>query len=285
MPWDSLSASEIASFHEKGYITIRNLLSPDEVCAAQAKFDSLMDGTIPIPGKDSGEHTPGLLNVTAFSLYHAMSTLGVFATVDARCKRVVEQLYPEGGMERDYEQLLRKLGDRPTAQFPPHQDMHYWPKRARASTRPWDTRTATCSIAVNEASEANGCLWVLPGSHAAKDLYPGCLGKLEDSRPIAGGVIKLEVLPEDMPRRVFLPLAAGDMTVHEEWVSGVFCPPHPRFSNSPLFSHLVVLALPLAPPRRHFAHLIDCPRKRRQQGNADARHPHYGLQSKQHDCH
>ena len=59
---------------------------------------------------------------------------------------------------------------------------------------------------------------MLPGSHLTKDLYPGCLSTLEGSRPIAGGVISLKVLEEDLPRRVFLSLNPGDMTVHEEWI-------------------------------------------------------------------
>lgn len=106
--------------------------------------------------------------------------------------------------------------------------MHYWPKSAKESSINFDTRTATCSIAVNAAAEDNGCLWVLPGSHKAGDLYPGCLTKSAGSRPVAGGVIELEVLPEDVPKRVFLPLAAGDMSVRRgTWggalPSGLMC--------------------------------------------------------------
>jgi hypothetical protein len=68
---------------------------------------------------------------------------------------------------------------------------------------------------VNAATEANGCLWVLPGSHARQGLYPGTVTKAAHSRPAAGGVLSLELLPEDVPKRVFLPLAAGDMSIHE----------------------------------------------------------------------
>ena len=82
----------------------------------------------------------------------------------------------------------------------------------------FDTRTTTLSVAVNDADEARGCLWVLPGSHAARSLYPGCVTRRVDSRPDGGGVIELEMLPEDVPRRVFIPLRAGDATVHDEWI-------------------------------------------------------------------
>ena len=58
-------------------------------------------------------------------------------------------------MEKDYEQLLTKLPNRPNAIFPMHQDMAYWPKKA-------NIRTATCtvSLALNDAAVENGCLVV-----------------------------------------------------------------------------------------------------------------------------
>jgi hypothetical protein len=117
-----LTPDQIAAFFRDGYIAVRGVLTPAEVIEAQAVFDALMDGSIPVEGADRGEHTPGLFNVTAFTLTNPLERLGVFAEVDRRCAALVRQLY-EGGapMGRDYEQLLRKLPNRPTAQFPPHQ--------------------------------------------------------------------------------------------------------------------------------------------------------------------
>jgi phytanoyl-CoA hydroxylase len=230
-----LSAEDIAAFHANGYITVRGIVRPEELEEAAAVFSSLMTGqrpvgggggsgsagggggVVPDMGKDVGEHTPGLMNVTAFTLYHPLDTLGVFAALEARCAAVAAQLYAGTGppLARDYEQLLRKLPNRPDAVFPAHSDMNYWPRSASGA---FDTRTATCSIAVNAASEGNGCLWVLPGSHKAGALYPGFRSTLEGSRPEGGGVINVAVAEEDLARRVWLPLAAGDMTVHEEWI-------------------------------------------------------------------
>ena len=61
-------------------------------------------------------------------------------------------------------------------------------------------------------------MWVLPGSHAARALYAGCTTRRADSRPDGGGVIELALLPGDAARRVFLPLAPGDVTIHDEWL-------------------------------------------------------------------
>jgi phytanoyl-CoA hydroxylase len=213
-----LTPEQIAQFREEGYTVVRGIIRPEELAAAAAEFDRLMAGDdgVPIPGNDRGVHTPGLMNVTAFTLYHDLSTLGVFAALEARAAGVAAQLYAGGPpMARDYEQLLRKLPRQPDAVFPPHSDAHYWPKSASGA---FDMRTATCSIAVNAATRDNGCLWVLPGSHRAGAVYPGAVGKLAGSRAAGGGVLDVELKAEDAPRRAWLPLGAGDMSVHEEFV-------------------------------------------------------------------
>jgi len=85
----------------------------------------------------------------------------------------------------------------------------YWPK---SKTDSFDLRTATFSLAVNRADEINGCLWYLPGSHKLRGTYAGRVGVMDGSRPLGGGVIDVAVLPEDLPRRHFLVLNAGDAT-------------------------------------------------------------------------
>lgn len=98
---------------------------------------------------------------------------------------------------------------------PAARPQHYWPRSASGA---FDTRTATVSIAVNRADEENGCLWVLPGSHAPRALYAGAVSRRADSRPDGGGVIDVELTSADAARRVYLPLAPGDATVHDEWL-------------------------------------------------------------------
>jgi ectoine hydroxylase-related dioxygenase (phytanoyl-CoA dioxygenase family) len=228
----ALTEAHRAQFARDGYCVLKGFLPPAEVAAAARAFDSLASGALPVEGKDRGVHTPGLLNVTAFSLYHPLESIGddaldaecggrgVLARIDARALDVTRRLYgeaptAESAFARDYEQLLRKLPAQPRAQFPPHQDMHYWPKSKSGA---FDTRTTTVSVAVNAADEERGCLWVLPGSHKSRELYAGCVTRRSDSRPDGGGVIELTLLPEDVPRRVFVPLEPGDCSVHDEWL-------------------------------------------------------------------
>lgn len=212
-----VTPEQIAEFKERGYTVVRGLVKPHELAEAQKMFDDFMEQRLKVEGKDHGEHTPGLMNVTAFTLYHPIDTLGIFATLEARCRAVSAALWAGTGPELalDYDQLLRKLPGRPAAVFPPHQDILYWPKSA---SKAFDTRTTTCSVAINGADEANGCLWVLPGSHASQGFYAGCKSTLPGSRPDAGGVITLEILPEDEPRKAFLPLEPGDVSFHEEYI-------------------------------------------------------------------
>jgi hypothetical protein len=98
-----LSPSDISLFHQQGYLTVRGLLSASEAQAAAATFEAFMDGSLPVEGKDRGEHMPGLLNVTAFTLSHPMHSLPAFQLVHERCAALVEQLYgTEPPMARDY---------------------------------------------------------------------------------------------------------------------------------------------------------------------------------------
>jgi phytanoyl-CoA hydroxylase len=212
----TLSASDRATFHADGALTLRGFVTQAELAEIRTIFNHLLEGKYPIPGNDIGEHTPGLLNCTAFSLYHPIDSLGILADIDRRALHVTEQLYAsKGEFARDYEQLLRKLPDRPKSKFPPHWDQQYWPK---SGSDAFDLRTSTFSLAVNRADEENGCLWYLPGSHKLRGKYGGVVSTLDGSRPLGGGVIDLEILPEDLVRRRALVLDAGDATFHEEFV-------------------------------------------------------------------
>lgn len=121
-----VTPTDVEAFQTQGYVTLRGVLSPSEVDSVGTIFEDLMSRRLAVAGKDWGEHTPGLLNVTVFSRYHDLAALGSgeLARLDARCAAIVDQLYavtPPSPFVRDYEQLLRKLPGRPTALFPAHQ--------------------------------------------------------------------------------------------------------------------------------------------------------------------
>jgi ectoine hydroxylase-related dioxygenase (phytanoyl-CoA dioxygenase family) len=110
----------------------------------------------------------------------------------------------------DYDQFLAKRPNRPKAVFAWHQDLGYWP----AGTP--DTRTVTCSLALDDANIENGCLRVVPGSHRE--------ARLRAHRPAAwltepelrdeAHTLAIELGADD--RIVTLPVRRGGITVHNE---------------------------------------------------------------------
>lgn len=83
---------------------------------------------------------------------------------------------------------------------PWHQDETFIPTHDRSLTGVW--------IALDDATIENGCLWVLPGSHASGALYP--TRPLDDPRfdgsPVA-------VFPDDETRALPLPLSTGGVVL------------------------------------------------------------------------
>jgi ectoine hydroxylase-related dioxygenase (phytanoyl-CoA dioxygenase family) len=110
----------------------------------------------------------------------------------------------------DYDQFLAKRPRRAGAVFAWHQDLGYWP------TGTPDTRTVTCSLALDDATPANGCLQVVPGSHrepALRPHRPSAWSTAPELREEAH-TLTVELGAED--RVVSLPVKRGCITVHDE---------------------------------------------------------------------
>ncbi len=86
----------------------------------------------------------------------------------AAAQAIADQLQG-GDMAVDYDQILAKRPQRDDAVFAWHQDMAYWMETA-------DTATATCWLAVSNATAANGCMRFVPGSHRERALRPHAPG-------------------------------------------------------------------------------------------------------------
>ena len=132
-----------------------------------------------------------------------------------------------GGVALDYEQLLEKVPGRDSAVFPWHQDMQYWPKRFPEGT---PTHTATFSLALSDADEANGCLRAIPQSGVRRTLL-AARPRANDSTALEHSAVNSASDTTGDERAIVLPLTAseladamplpvrrGDVTVHDEWV-------------------------------------------------------------------
>lgn len=207
-----LSPAEIEQFHRSGYVTLRQVMSSDELLEIEDEFARFIGGEVPGMERDfcdmSGPYDRkfedfSLVNAVLPRRYRPELRGNLF---ERRTASVARQLIGETAA-LDYDQFLAKRPSKPDAVFTWHQDLGYWP------TGTPDPRTATCSLALDDADEANGCLRVIPGSHK---------GELRPHRPLHGDgrdsshILSVELTEDDQP--VLLPVARGDMTVHDEMI-------------------------------------------------------------------
>lgn len=207
-----LSPEEIAQFHRDGYITLRGVMTEDELAPIEAEFGRFIRGEVGGMGKDfcdmSGPFDRAFEN---FSLVNAVLPRHYQPALrgnlyERRAASISRQLVGESAT-LDYDQFLAKRPAKPDAVFTMHQDLGYWP------TGTPEPLTATCSLALDDADPENGCLKVVPGSQKQG---------LRPHRPLMGEdrskshILSVELTDADTV--VDLPLKRGDITVHDELI-------------------------------------------------------------------
>jgi ectoine hydroxylase-related dioxygenase (phytanoyl-CoA dioxygenase family) len=207
-----LSPGEIARFHRDGFVTLRDVVTEDELAAIEPEFQCFITAEVAGMGRDfcdmSGPYGRAfedfsLVNAVLPRTYRPELQDNIY---ERRAASIARQLVGNTAT-LDYDQFLAKRPGKPQAAFAWHQDLGYWP------TGTPDTITATCSLALDDADEENGCLGVVPGSHKQG---------LRPHRPMHGGsreqshILSVELGEEDEVVR--LPLRRGDITVHDELI-------------------------------------------------------------------
>lgn len=199
------------AFARDGYVHLRGVLSADEVDEIEAVYERFLRGEIAVAGKDFNDMTTGehgtdpagyaIVNVMVPRRYFPEWRGNVF---ERRAASIAEQLCGVG-MVIDFDQLLAKQPGRDDAVFGWHQDQAYWIDTD-------DRRTATCWLAVDEATIENGCMQFLPGSHRqpVRHHHP-----LHGDRNTSHTLVT-DLRPDDV--MVPVPIARGDITVHGEGV-------------------------------------------------------------------
>jgi ectoine hydroxylase-related dioxygenase (phytanoyl-CoA dioxygenase family) len=210
-----LTEPEVAAFRENGYLVLPNVLTEAELGPLEEIFERFLRAEVPDMGRDfcdmSGPYGRAfedfnLINAVLPRHYWPALVDNVF---ERRATSIARQLIGDDAT-LDYDQFLAKRPRRPKAVFAWHQDLGYWP-----SGTP-DTRTVTCSLALDDATTENGCLEVVPGSHLEAKLRPhrpaawSTRPELRDEAHI----LSVELFPED--RIVALPVPRGSITVHNE---------------------------------------------------------------------
>jgi ectoine hydroxylase-related dioxygenase (phytanoyl-CoA dioxygenase family) len=203
---------EIERFHRDGYVHLQGVLSEAEVAGIEADYDRFLSGEIVVAGKDlcdmSGDYDRvvadfSIINVMLPRKYHPAWQGNIY---ERRAASIAVQLQGEG-LTVDYDQLLAKRPQKDDAVFAWHQDLAYWPVTA-------DPRTATLWLAIDDSTEANGCMRFVPGSHKEPSL--------RKHAPLAGDRGKSHTLvaqvDESRDEVRLAEIRRGDVTVHNERV-------------------------------------------------------------------
>jgi hypothetical protein len=147
-----------------------------------------------------------LVNAVLPRVYEPALSDNVF---ERRATSIAQQLIGDDAL-LDYDQFLAKRPRRPQAVFAWHQDLGYWPSGAP------DTRTVTCSLALDDATLENGCLKVVPGSHLEAKLRPHRPSAWSTSPELRAEAHTLSVELGESDAVVALPVRRGSITVHNE---------------------------------------------------------------------
>jgi phytanoyl-CoA hydroxylase len=149
-------------FHRDGFLILPGALSPDEVdrlnreAVRICRSDSLTAATAaPESEQDLLRrylciHYPHKVSDVALDMMRHPQIVDVLTTVIGPNVKAMQSM------------LFIKSEGKPGQAW--HQDEHFIPTRDRSLTAAW--------IALDDATRENGCLWVIPGSHARGVLYP-----------------------------------------------------------------------------------------------------------------
>ncbi len=211
----ALSSEQVATYQREGYLVLPPLLSEAELLPLESVFQRFIRGEVPGMGRDfcdmSGPYGRpfedfNLVNAVLPRVYWPALVDNVF---ERRATSIARQLMGDDAVI-DYDQFLAKRPERPQAVFAWHQDLGYWP------SGPPDTRTVTCSLALDDATPENGCLVVVPGSHLEPKLRPHRPAAWSTSPELRAEAhtLSIELSPSD--RVVTLPVRRGGVTLHNE---------------------------------------------------------------------
>jgi ectoine hydroxylase-related dioxygenase (phytanoyl-CoA dioxygenase family) len=171
-----LSEREVDSFHENGFLVVKDALLPEEIEALRSEATSIcrgdygaVRGTLKkdreIPGVvPVGPETPDeevLKRYLCIHFPHKISDYMLKCLAHPVMQEVLSKVIGPN-VKCMQSMLFIKSAGKPGQAW--HQDEYYIPTRDRSLTGGW--------IAMDRATTENGCLWVIPGSHKSGVLWP-----------------------------------------------------------------------------------------------------------------
>jgi hypothetical protein len=210
-----LTSEQVHAYRRDGYLVLPDVLTEAELLPLEATFERFIRGEVSGMGRDfcdmSGPYGRAfedfnLINAVLPRVYEPALIDNVF---EQRATSIARQLMGDDAT-LDYDQFLAKRPQRPKAVFAWHQDLGYWP-----SGTP-DTRTVTCSLALDDAHLDNGCLQVVPGSHLEPRLRAHRPSAWSTSPELRAEAHTLTAELTDRDQVVALPVRRGGISVHNE---------------------------------------------------------------------
>lgn len=203
-PHPRLSDDELRRYHEQGYLVPSFRLPPARVAALRSTLDQLIaDNPLVRPEKLVSAHWVGRGG--------GANDEGVKGSADflalARDEGIldcVQQLIGPDIILWGCHVFCKPAGD--GQETPWHQDGHYWPIRPLANCTVW--------VALDDSLADNGCLRVIPGSHAAGVTH----AHLTEDRQDVALQQRLSDGSFDESRAVDVQLRAGQMSMHDVYM-------------------------------------------------------------------
>lgn len=205
-----LTADEISHFHREGYVIPRYRLPPARVADLRATLDRLIaqnPGVRPEklvsahierkPGQGvngDGKNDEGVQGCQEF----------LDLAMDPAILDVVEGVLGPDIILWGAHVFCKPAGD--GYETPWHQDGHYWPMRPLATCTVW--------VALEESVVDNGCLRVIPRSHAERVTH----AHLREDRDDLTLTMRTESQHFDASRAVSIELQPGQMSLHDVYL-------------------------------------------------------------------
>jgi phytanoyl-CoA hydroxylase len=154
------SEEQVAFFRENGYVAGPRVLTDEQVERLRRRIDDLVEGRVEFPALLMGEASERLKeNLPSFKIVNLFRHDPVFAEVHRNpAVSALAHSLLEGPVRVWEDQMILKKPFVKDAPLAWHQDYPYWDH-----VGPPDM--LTCWIALDDATVANGCMHVVPGSH------------------------------------------------------------------------------------------------------------------------
>lgn len=203
-----LTAGQLKQYATDGYLVIEDFLSAKEVAHVQAEIARVSEEVQNSEGDfrgfnferaDGASYTQsqtirkGVLRKIQGAVFHVPALLDVFA--GERILDFMEDLMGENIYYHSSKVMFKHPGG---IAKPWHQDAAYWREYASNQITVW--------IAIDSATEDNGCVWAIPGSHKA-GLIPHIKTELE-----------VEESRIDLTKAIPVPVPAGGLLIFHSLV-------------------------------------------------------------------